>query len=520
MPADTPHHYSRRHVLSVSASVAGGLMLGFHLPANADSPTDIASPAANTSIDFDAVAGIGAEINAWLVIQRDDSIIIRVAQAEMGQGVFTALPMILAEELEVEWRRVSAEYASARRSLQEASVCQRMATGGSQAVSHSRPYLQQAVRLDAAVAIVANTWWQASKAVDALPVDWRIGDAGNSSSELMRKDFIAALDQPGAAVKEVGNAMQDSQTSLAWDYILPYLPHNTLEPLNCTVWVQPARVDVWGGFQDPETVLRLTAKLTQRELGQVYVHNCHLGGSFGRRSHTDYVSEAVQIAMQAGQPVQMIWSREEDSRQGRYRPMAAIRFKAGFNMSRELIAYTDHSVSPSILQEARPEAVKGGVDPTSVAGLANMPYAVANQQITHTIKNTHLTSWYWRSVGASQNVFAMECFADEMAAVARQDPLVFRRTLLRGQPAKLNVLARLEEAADWGKKLEDGVAQGMALYESAGTIVGMVAEVYLSAKGELAVQRIVSAVDCGSLINPLTAEEQIEGSVLSQESLS
>jgi isoquinoline 1-oxidoreductase beta subunit len=194
--------------------------------------------------------------------------------------------------------------------------------------------------------------------------------------------------------------------------------------------------------------------------------------------------------------------------------MAAIRFKAGFNMGRELIAYTNHSVSPSILQETQPEAVKGGVDPSSVAGLANMPYAVANQQITHTIKNTHLTSWYWRSVGASQNVFAMECFTDEMAAAARQDPLVFRRTLLRGQSAKLNVLARLEEAADWGKSMAGGAAQGMALYESAGTIVGMVAEVFLSAKGELAVQRITSVVDCGNLINPLTAEEQIESSVL------
>ncbi|MFT7126308.1 MAG: isoquinoline 1-oxidoreductase beta subunit, partial [Candidatus Azotimanducaceae bacterium] len=336
-------------------------------------------------------------------------------------------------------------------------------------------------------------------------------------SELMRKEFVEALDQPGAAVKELGDAMramEDAETSIESDYILPYLAHNTLEPLNCTVWVQPDRVDVWGGFQDPEVVLRLTARLTQRALEQVYVHNCYLGGGFGRRSHTDYVTEAVQIAIQAGQPVQMIWSREEDSRQGRYRPMAAIRFKAGFDMDRQLTAYTNHSVSPSILQQAQPDAVKGGVDPTSVAGLANMPYAVANQQITHTIKNTHLTSWYWRSVGASQNVFAMECFADEMATVAKQDPLAFRRTLLRGQSAKLNVLSRLEAAAEWGKSMPDGAAQGMALYESAGTIVGIVAEVFLSAQGKLAVQRIICVVDCGNLVNPLTAAEQIEGSVL------
>ena len=640
MSADIPQRHTRRHFLSVSATLTGGLMLGFHLPVSAASQTD------KGLLDPDREAGVaaGAEINAWLVINEDDSIIIRVAQAEMGQGVFTALPMIIAEELEADWRRVSAQYASAGRSLQEANVYQRMATGGSQAVRHSRPYLQQvgaearqrlikaaaerwhvdpstcvadygrvhhrssgqsinygaiaaaatqvsvanvsikqpaefgllgiptrrldvpskvdgsavfgidvrvpgmlyaavmhcpvlggslrgyrfnavrempgvvqAVRLDTAVAIVGRTWWQALKAVEALPVDWQIGDAAKASSELMRKEFVEALDQPGAVVKSVGNAMramEDAETSIASDYILPYLSHNTLEPLNCTVWVQPERVDVWGGFQDPETVLRLTARLTQRALSQVHVHNCYLGGGFGRRSHTDYVTEAVQIALQAGQPVQMIWSREEDSRQGRYRPMAAIRFKAGFNMARKLMAYTNHSVSPSILQEGQPEAVKSGVDPTSVVGLADMPYAVDNQQITHTIKNTHLTSWYWRSVGASQNVFAMECFADEMAAVARQDPLQFRRTLLQGQSAKLNVLARLEEVAEWGKSMADGVAQGMALYESAGTIVGMVAEVYLSVEGELAVQRIISVVDCGNLVNPLTAQEQIEGSVL------
>jgi isoquinoline 1-oxidoreductase beta subunit len=648
MSADTPQRYSRRDFLAVSATVSGGLMLGFHLPAKTAEGLSAgsASSAGAMPADFvgDHMAGNGAEINAWLVINHDDSIVIRVAQAEMGQGVYTALPMILAEELEVDWRRVSAEYASARRNVLEGDVYQRMATGGSQAVSHSRVYLQQAgaearerlikaaaeqwhvdpstcvadygrvhhrstgqsinygaiagaaaqvsvanvsikqpaqfgllgvpkrrldvpakvdgsavfgidvrlpgmlyaavthcpvlggslrgyrfnsvrempgvvqaVRLDAAVAIVASTWWQASKAVEALPVDWEIGDAGKSSSELMRKEFIAALDLPGASVKKVGNAMQamqDSQTSIESDYILPYLSHSCLEPLNCTVWIQPERVDVWGGFQDPEAVLRLAASLTRRELAQVHVHNCHLGGSFGRRSHTDYVAEAVQIALQASAPVQMIWRREEDSRQGRYRPMAAIRFKAGFNMARELIAYTNHSVSPSILQEAHPDAVKAGVDPTSVVGLLNMPYAVAHQQITHTIKNTHLTSWYWRSVGASQNVFAMECFTDEMAAAAGQDPLTFRRALLRGQSAKLKVLAQLAQVTDWGKRMPDGSAQGMALYESAGTIVGMVAEVYLSDQGELAVQRIISVVDCGNLVNPLTAEEQIESSVL------
>jgi len=244
------------------------------------------------------------------------------------------------------------------------------------------------------------------------------------------------------------------------------------------------------------------------------VHNCFLGGGFGRRSDMDFVREAAQIAKEVRKPVQMIWSREEDSRQGSYRPMAAIRFKAGFDIDLNWISYTNHSVTHSILARLRPEIVKQGIDPTSVEGLADMPYGVNNKRITHTIRNTYLTAWFWRSVGSSQNTFAMECFVDEMAAATGQDPLVFRRRHLAARPDILNVLDVLEQKSGWGKRMPAGSAQGMAVHECFGSIVGQVAEVSVSKKGALTVDRIVSVVDCGNLVNPMTAEMQVESAVI------
>lgn len=623
---------TRRQFIKSGATAAGGMMLSFHLPAF------------GKAVPYEPYTNDNPEINAWLVIDPDDTITIRVAQSEMGEGVFTSMPMIVAEELEADWRNVRAEYASANRSLKEDRVYQRMGTGGSGAVRRSREYLQQAgaeareklikaaaekwyvtpdecyadygrvyhkpsgrsinygaiaadaakvsvanveikkpeqfnllglptkrldvpskvdgsakfgmdvripgmvyaavvhcpvlggtvrgfrfnairnrpgilqaVRLDNGVAVIAERYWQAKTASEALPIDWNIGPEGKTFSQTMQSEFVKALEGEGVTVEASGNAakvMDEAQKTIESDYVVPYLAHACMEPLNCTVRIQENRVDVWTGTQNPESALASAAEVSGVAPENVYVHNCFLGGGFGRRSHPDFVREAVTIAKEAGRPVQMIWSREEDMRQGRYRPMSAIRFKAGFDLDKNVISYTNHSVTHSILAGLRADAVADGVDRTSVEGLANMPYVIPNKKITHTIKNTHLTTWFWRSVGSSQNAFAMECFVDEMAAAADKDPLKFRQALLAGHDEMLNVLDVLARKAEWGKPMPRGSAQGIAIHESFGSIVGQVAEVTVTQEGDLTVDKITSVVDCGNLVNPLTAEMQIESGII------
>ena len=622
---------SRRALIKSSATATGGLLLAFHLPSFSK-----ARP-------FESYPESAEEINAWLTIGVDDTITIRVAQAEMGQGVFTSLPMIVAEELEADWRKVRAEYADVNRSIRQDRIYRMMDTGGSRAVRRSREYLQQAgaearerlikaaaeqwlvspdecyadygriyhkgsgrstnygavaadaakvsvvgvriktpeefellglptprldvpakvngtatfgmdiripgmvyaavahcpvlggevrslrfnavrnqagvlksVRMKHSVAIVAEHYWQAKTAVEAMPVQWVLGPAGKTYSEIFKREFVAELENEGTVLKESGNvaaAMDEAEKSFESDYVVPYLAHACMEPLNCTVHIQEDRVDVWLGTQFPESALAVTAEITGQSPENVYIHNCFLGCGFGRRSSTDYVEEAVHIAKEVGKPVQMIWSREEDMRSGYYRPMAAMRFKAGFDLDKNLIAYSNRSVTHSIRADHGGSSKK--IDSSSVSGLVDMPYEVEHKKISHTAKNTHLTSWWWRSVGHSQNAYAMECFVDEMATSSRMDPFAFRRKHLADRPDLLDVLEVLEKKSNWGKKrLPRGTAQGIAIHESFGTICGQVAEVTVSGTGELKIDRIVSVLDCGNLVNPLTAEMQVESAIM------
>jgi len=207
----------------------------------------------------------------------------------------------------------------------------------------------------------------------------------------------------------------------------------------------------------------------------------------------------------------MIWTCEQDMRMGRYRPMSHMRFDAALDASGKPTAYFSHSVTPSILSTAGRPMGPNAVDPTSVDGLAQIPYDIANQRITNIRKETHLPSWFWRAVGKTQNVFALESFVDELAAAAKADPLEYRAAMLKSDLASYRrVLAVLKEKSDWGRKLPSGTAQGVAIHESVGTVIGQVAEVNVARDGAVKIPRIVTVVDCGNLVNPLTAEEQIE----------
>jgi isoquinoline 1-oxidoreductase subunit beta len=634
------HQINRRQFIITTAVAGGGLMLGFFLPTRQAETATIApepwtSPTTN-----------GAEVNAWLLIGSDDTVTIRVAQSEMGEGVFTSLPMLVAEELACDWQKIHAEYASANRSLRENRVYQRMATGGSRAVRGSREYLQQAgasararliaaaaqqwgvptaecraengmvlhrgsdrqvnygaiaaaaasVKLDAeppiktpdqftllgkslnrldvpskvngsaiygidvrlpdmlyasvmtcpvfggtlkrydfdaiknmpgvrtaveipsGIAVVADSFWRAKTALEVMPLEWDFGPHAKANSEEFSKAFQEALDKPGVVAKEEGDALAVIKAAakvVEADYEVPYLAHATMEPMNCTAQVTPQRVDVWVGTQNPEGALAAAAGVSGVAPENVYVHNCFLGGGFGRRSNPDDVRQAVTVAKALnGRPVKLLWTREEDMRHDFYRPMAAIRFRATLDTNGMPSAYFNRSVTHSILSSFRPDDVKGGIDRTSVEGLANVPYGFPQYRIEHLIHNTPVPVWFWRSVGASQNAFAVEGFIDELAHAAGKDAVELRRLLLKGHADWLHVLDTVAQKANWGKAMPPGTAQGIAIAESYGSIVAEVAEVAVSRRGEVRVERVVCAIDCGHVVNPLTVAEQIESSVV------
>jgi isoquinoline 1-oxidoreductase beta subunit len=631
---------SRRQFVIRAAVAGGGLVLGFYLPFRESEAAPIAAQPW-TSPEQD-----GHEINAWLVIGADDTVTIRVAQSEMGEGVFTSMPMIIAEELECDWSKVRAEYASANRSLRENRVYQRLATGGSGAVRRSREYLQQAgastrarliaaaaqqwgvpasackaensmvvhaasgrrvtygaiaaaaakVKLEAepaiktpeqfkllgkpqqrldvppkvngtatfgmdvrlpdmlyaavmtcpvfggnlkrhdfnaiknmpgvqaaieipnGIAVVANSFWRAKTALEAMPVEWELGEFANTSSEALRQTFHAVLDDTSGVVASAKGdalaALDAAAQVVEADYDAPYLAHATMEPMNCTAHVTPERADVWVGTQNPEGALAATAELTGVAPENVYVHNCFLGGGFGRRFYNDEVRQAVTVAKAVGRPVKLIWTREEDMRHDFYRPMSALRFRAALDANGMPTALFNRSVTHSILSWFRPDAVRDGVDRTSVEGLTNMPYQFAHHRMEHRIHNTPVPAAFWRSVGSSQNGFAVESFLDELAHAGGKDPVELRRLLLKEHLDWLHVLNTVAEKANWGKAMPPGMAQGFAIHESFGTIVGEVAEVAVSKGGDVRVERVVCAVDCGHVVNPLTVEEQMESGIV------
>jgi isoquinoline 1-oxidoreductase subunit beta len=246
---------------------------------------------------------------------------------------------------------------------------------------------------------------------------------------------------------------------------------------------------------------------------KIYVHNAFSGGGFGRRLRNDELVQAVKVSKLIGKPVKLVWSREEDMRQDRYRPQAAIRFEATLDDSGMPVAWKTRTAVGSIQRSLGQDKVESGVERSAVEGLANLPYAVASLRVECVLKNTHVPVMFWRSVGSSQNAFAVESFVDELAHAAGEDPYRFRRKLLADKPDFLRVLDMLADKGDWGKAMPAGRGRGMAIHESFGTIVGEVAEVAV-ANNEVTVDRVVAVVDCGHVINPRTVEMQIESAVV------
>ena len=625
---------SRRQFVATAVTAAGGFALGIGFTDSAEAATLSVRPWNDDTTKYPG------EINAWVVIQPDDTVIIRYGRAEMGQGSFTTLPQILAEELECDWNLVKPEYASANRNFRDNKVYGTLATGGSRAVREQGDIVQQAgasarerliaaaakrwnvpasecfaavskvthkptnrtfrfgelaaeaaaikldkepalkrpdqykfigrrldrldiplkingtakygmdlevpdmvraaiikcpvfggtlksvdeskiagrrgvlqvVKLPNAVAVVADRYYRAQSALKALPIEWEVGAAGTTNSTQFRKLYIDALNGKGAEARHDGNvdtAMASAAKTIEATYDVPIIAHAPMEPLNAIAHVQGDRVDVWVGTQNADAALTMAAQASGMKPENVYIHNTFSGGGFGRRLGPDEVGQAVAISKIVGKPVKLVWTREEEIRQGRYRTQAAIRFKAGFDAKGTAIALDMRNSAGS----ANPAGVKDGLDAQTMQGLINTAYKLPNFRVLSMLTNTHVPLGPWRAPGHSQNTFFMESFVDEMAYAAKKDPVEFRRELLAHRPDFQQVIDLLVEKGDWGKPMPKGKGRGVAVHESYDSIVGMIAEVDVRGR-DVKVGRVVIVCDCGTVVNPRGVESQLEGGMI------
>ena len=630
---------SRRSLIQAGLSAAGGLMIAAFAPEFAGAITIAGEPWSPETGESPH------EVNAFVVIDPDNSVTLRVAKSDMGQGVLTSMAMIVAEELECDFAKVKVEYASANRNLADNNVYRSMGTGGSSSVRRSRVFLQQAgasarARLIAAaaakwgvdpaacvadggfvrhqvsarsatfgelaadaakvvlaaepaiktpdqfkligeglrridtplkvtgaarfgidtrlpgiayaaaancpvfggklksydfsaisgrrgiiaavpvtngVAVVADNFWRAKEALNAMPIEWDFGPAASTDSAGFAAEYRAALDRPladGGGHGDIAPAFANPAKVVEAVYEVPYLAHAPMEPLNATAHWRPDRIDVWMGTQAPESALAFAAKAGGVDPSAVYVHNCFLGGGFGRRAINDELIQAVQVSKALKRPIKVIWTREQDIRSDRYRPQAALKMRAALREDGSPDGFDFRTAVGSITRSLGWGEAENGVEPQAIEGLVNCPYRADALKVGVQLKNTHVPVMFWRSVGSSQNAFAVESFIDECAHAAKRDPLEYRRGLLDGHPDFLAVLDALADKGDWGKPLRKGVGRGVAIHEAFGTIVGEIAEVAVSDRGEVKVERVVACVDCGHLVNPLTAAMQIESAVL------
>jgi isoquinoline 1-oxidoreductase subunit beta len=373
--------------------------------------------------------------------------------------------------------------------------------------------------IEAGAAVVADSYWHAKTALDMLPIEWDEGAHGNDNSEDFFKRSRAALDQPGAkVVTKIGDAeaaLKNASRVVEAVYEVPYLDHAVMEPYNCTAQVTPDRVDIWVGSQEPERATEDASKITGVPVENIYLHNCFLGGGFGRRGNQDDVRQAVMIAKQlGGRPVKVIWSREETMRHGYYRPMRVSRFRAALGPDGAPLAWTTRLIG---VDENYPG------DEQTIRGLHRLPYRAPNQLFDYHLQKTHVPTGPWTSVGRSQNEFFLETFVDELAHAAGKDPYQYRRALLDPSPqfplgkAWIQVLDAVAEKSGWGKPLPKGTGMGIAIGDSRRvsrteiTICAVAARVSISQKGEVRAERFDVAIDTGPfLVNPLAAERQVE----------
>jgi len=627
---------SRRHLLFAGAAAGGGLLIGWRSDAGARAlaAADRTPPAAFAP-------------NAFIRIGRDGRVTLIMCQVEMGQGTYTSMPMLLAEELEVGLDQVQLEHAppddklyanplfgdqetgastsvrmfyeplrragatartmlvtaaaqtwkvdpgscqAARgvvthtatgRKLTYAALADKAATlpvpekvtlkdpkdfkligtpakrldtpakvkgttlygidvrlpgmkiatvaaspvvgGKLVSVDDSKAMaikgVRQIVRLEDAVAVVADNMWAANQGLKALVIRWDDGPNGTASTADVVKGLAAAVQSPGVVVRNEGDApraVAAAPRKLESEYEVPFLAHAAMEPMNCTVHFRGDRCEVWTGTQVLTRAHRGAAQAAGLPPEKVVIHNHYLGGGFGRRLEFDNVPQAVRIAKQVDGPVKVIWTREEDIRHDVYRPYYYDRIAAGVNADGQPIAWTHRLAGPAILARFLPAAFQNGIDLDGVDGAAQLLYdipAVRVEFVRH--EEPVLNTGFWRGVGVTHNTFVIESFIDELAAAAKQDPVEYRRALLRKSPRAQRVLDIATKEAGWGKPLPEGWGRGVSvLYSGWDSYLSEVAEVEVSKGGDVRVHRVVCAVDCGTVVNPDTVKAQMEGGII------
>lgn len=631
---------SRRSFLGHSVAATGGLVVAFFVPLLGEA---VAQNAGGTA---------SAEVNAWVVVHPDDSVVIRIARSEMGQGTLTGLSQLVAEELECDWAKVTTEYPTPGQSLARKRVWGSFSTGGSQGIRQSndyvrrggaaarmmliqaaanewkvpasecraassvithtpssrsvsfgsvaiaagkltppttvvlkdpkdwhlagkrlarldsvdkttgkqiygmdlmlpgmlnaaikdcpvfggklksfdaaaiekRPGVKKVVRVgDSAVAVIADTWWHAQAALEALPIVWDEGANAQLSSASFAAILEAALDAPQAAVgNQNGNARGAIATAarkLEAVYAYPHQNHATMETMNATARFTPQRCEAWVPTQNGEAALQAVAQAAGLPAQKCEVYKLLLGGGFGRRGATDYVTQAVMVAKtMPGTPIKLIWSREEDMLHGRFHPVTQCKFSAGLDAQGNITALHMRLAGQSIFATVAPQAVKDGKDPVVFQGLnptgpeAAIGYSFPNLLIDYAMRNPSVPAGFWRGVNLNHNTLYLECFIDELAHASAQDPLALRRKLMSQHPKHLAVLNAVAERAGWGQPAAKGVHRGLAQAMGFGSYVAACAEVSVSAEGELKIHRIVAATDPGHAVNPQQIEAQVEGS--------
>ena len=378
--------------------------------------------------------------------------------------------------------------------------------------------VRQIVKLDDVVAVVADHMWAAKQGLAALAIRWDDGPNAKVSTADVVRELDAASQQPGVVGRKEGDAaaaIAGATVKLDAVYQAPFLAHTTMEPINCTVHVRPDGCEVWTGSQVLARAQATAAQVTGLPLEKVVVHNHLLGGGFGRRLEVDYVTQAVRIAKQVDGPVKVVWTREEDVQHDVYRPYYYDRMAAGLDAHGKPIAWTHRLVGPSILARWAPPAFRNGLDGDALDGAVHLQYDIPAIQVEYVRhEEPVVNTGFWRGVGVTHNTFVIESFIDELAAAAQQDPLEYRLALLGKSPRARAVLELAAKQAGWGTKLPPGRGRGIALmYSGWDTYLVAVAEVAVSPSGEVRVNRVVCAVDCGSIVNPDTVKAQIEGGV-------
>jgi len=390
-----------------------------------------------------------------------------------------------------------------------------------------RPGVHRVVKVnDSTVGVVANTWWRAKTALDALPIVWDEGAGATQSSATIAarlKEGLTASGEPLAGWQEGDalKAIEGAAKKVEAVYSTPFLAHATMEPMNATARVTPDRVEVWVPTQNAEASLAAATEEAGLPLDRGEVYKLDLGGGFGRRGGTqDYTRQAVAIAKQfPGVPVKLIWTREEDQAHDFYRPISQCKLSAGVDESGKLVGLHIRVSGQSINAFLNPQGIKDGKDMRQLQGLSKEPgdaqfgYTVPNLLIEYAMRNTHVPVGPWRGVNTNQNGVYLECFMDEVARAAGQDPLEFRRALMASHPKHLAVLNAAADKAGWGKPLPAGVHRGIAQFMGYGSYSAAVAELSVSDKGQVRVHRMVLALNCGHAVNPDQIAAQVEGSV-------